>query len=135
MALQGPLALGFLELTYFRTSWEQVRTFPYPFLHKVHCTITPENRISWDALVHLHERKPSGLENMGDCAGIALRAAELYECAKAWQKEITKVTMLSNRGGKRRGEGTVGENDGSLQATVNVETVHRLAKDPILTKV
>lgn len=87
-------------------------------------------------MVYLNERKPAGLENMGDCAGIALRAAELYQAAKSWQEEITKVTMLSNRGGKRRGDGYPGESDGGSQATVvDVEKVHRLAKDPVLLKV
>jgi hypothetical protein len=85
--------------------------------------------------MNLNERKPTGLENMGDCGGIALRAAELYESAKAWQQEISKVTMLSNRGGKRRGEGAIADSDGGAQATVDVEKVHRLAKDPILAKV
>ena len=85
----------------------------------------------WDVLVSLNERKPSGLENMGDCAGIALRVAEVYEAASAWQTEITKVTMLSFRGAKRRGE----DAEGSSQPTVDVEQVRRLARDPVLRKV
>ena len=100
----------------------------------MHYELTPENRMSWDTLINLNERKPSGLENMGDCAGIALRAAELYESAKAWQSEISKVTMLSNRGGKRR-DGSLTDSEAGTQATVDVQKVHRLAKDPILAKV
>jgi hypothetical protein len=113
----------------------QVRTFPYPFLHLVHCDLDPENRIPWETLISLHDRKPGGLENMGDCAGIALRVADLFEAATKWQQEITKVTMLSNRGGKRRGEVSCSEVEGSMQATVDVETVRRLARNPVLAKV
>ena len=72
---------------------------------------------------------------MGDCAGIALRLADVFEAANAWQEEITKVTMLSNRGGKRRVEASGAETEGNALQTVNVEQVHRLAKDPVLQKV
>ena len=89
----------------------------------------------WDVLLVLHERKPGGLEKMGDCAGIALRLADVFEAATAWQQEISKVTMLSNRGGKRRAEAIDAETDGSLLRTVDVEKVYRLAKDPVLQKV
>jgi len=109
-----------------------VRTLPYPFLHQVHFELDPENRMPWDILLNLHERKPGELEKMGDCAGIALRLADVFEAANAWQQEVSKVTLLSNRGGKRRGDG---EGDcGGLQI-VNVEEVHRLAEDPVLKKV
>ena len=72
---------------------------------------------------------------MGDCAGIALRLADVFEAANAWQQEISKVTMLSNRGGKRRAEAVDAETDGTLLRTVDVEQVYRLAKDPVLQKV
>ena len=85
----------------------------------------------WDVLVSLNERKPSGLENMGDCAGIQLKLQELHEAASAWQAEITKVTMLSFRGAKRRGE----DNESSSQPTVHVDQVRRLVRDPVLGKV
>lgn len=127
----------------FRTSrllshfllFNKVRTLPYPFLHLVHYELNSDSRIQWDVLVSLNDRKPSGLENMGDCAGIALRVAELYDAANAWQAEITKVTMLSFRGGKRRGEGSGVESEGGTQSRVDVEKVQRLASDPVLKKV
>lgn len=112
-----------------------IRTLSYTFLHKVHCDLSLEHRIPWDILVILHERKPGGLEKMGDCAGIALRLADVFEAANAWQQEITKVTMLSNRGGKRRGEASGMDADGSTLQMVGVEQVNRLAKDPVLLKV
>ena len=109
----------------------QVRTFPYKFLHQVHYELEPENRMPWDVLVSLNERKPCGLEHMGDCAGIQLKLQELHEAATAWQTEITKVTMLSFRGAKRRGE----ESESNSQPTVHVDQVRRLVRDPVLGKV
>ena len=85
----------------------------------------------WDVLVSLNERKPCGLESMGDCAGIALKVAEVYEAATTWQTEITKVTMLSFRGAKRRGEDT----ESCTQPTVHIDQVRRLVSDPVLRKV
>ncbi|CAB9514346.1 Transcription factor S-II (TFIIS), central domain [Seminavis robusta] len=112
------------------------RTFGYNFLHQVGCDLFPEKRISWDVLVALNERKPNDLEKMGDCAAISLRISELFEAASKWQEEITKVTKLSFRGGKRRGDVAPGaDNEGAPQQTVSVETVYRLAKDPVLQTV
>lgn len=111
-------------------SW-LVRAFPYPFLYQAGCEVTQESRIPWDVLVCLNERKPVGLENMGDCAGIALRVSETFDAAAAWQTEISKFTMLSFRGGKRRGE----ESECGAQPTVDVEQVRRLVRDPVLRKV
>ena len=101
----------------------------------MHYFVDPESRMPWDILVNLHERKPDGLVKMGNCEGIALRLADVFEAANAWQLEISKVTMLSKRGGKRRLEAAGGEMDGSLLRRVDVETVYRLAKDPVLQKV
>lgn len=108
-----------------------VRTFPYPFLYQAGCEVTQESRIPWDVLVGLNERKPVGLENMGDCAGIALRVSEAFDAAAAWQTEISKLTMLSFRGAKRRGE----ESECGAHPTVDVEHVRRLVRDPVLRKV
>lgn len=79
----------------------------------------------------LNDRQPGGMESMGDCAGVAVRLADIHEAATAWNGEISKLTLLSNRGVKRRAE----ETEGGAQQLVDLEKVHRLAKHPVLKKV
>jgi len=78
---------------------------------------------------------------------VILRVKELHEAAAAWQQEISQLTQLSLRGGKRRKTSEVnsspsktGEPGSSVmdeEETNQIDTkkVAELSNDPILYKV
>jgi hypothetical protein len=98
-------------------------------------------RIPWDVLVNLFERLPSSFQDIGDFAGVVLRVKELYEVANEWQQEISSLTMLSLRGGKRRNPtlqspGKDEESDAKDPSSViEMKKVAELCHHPILEKV
>jgi hypothetical protein len=124
-------------------SW-LVRTFAYPAFHPqigsfqtIHEDV--DTRVPWDVLVQLHERTPSSDLVLGDFACVAVRVKELYEAAKRWQDDISKLTMLSLRGLKRRTPGSpnIGEIDlnDPLLNTVDMRKVVELTNDEVLSQV
>lgn len=124
----------------------QVRTFSYPFLYLDEASYSDarcgedneDTRVPWDVLVTLFERVPLEEEvPIDDFALVSLRVRELYHAARKWQDEITRSTLLSNRGGKRRGLGappSKGEHDGE-SSKLQLEQMEQLAANPILSKV
>jgi hypothetical protein len=98
-------------------------------------------RIPWDVLVNLFERLPSSYHDSGDFAGVVLRVKELYDVANEWQQEISALTMLSLRGGKRRNltlqsPGKDEESDAKDPSSViEMKKVAELCHHPILEKV
>lgn len=104
-----------------------------------------DNRVPWDILISLNDRFPQvGIGDHGDFACLLIRVKELYEKAKAWQDEISELTMLSLRGGKRRNQtvspsklvelGDVAETDDAPNK-IDLYKVHELSHHPILAKV
>lgn len=106
-------------------------------------SVSANNRIPWDVLVKLFESAPFCDQDTGDFAFVVLRLKELHDEADAWQEEVSKLTMISLRGGKKRstpskslsplkfGEGGEQEESSMLE----LEKVTELSNDPILTKV
>jgi hypothetical protein len=95
-------------------------------------------RIPWDILVPLFEKLPPSDDSIiDDFALVSLRIGELYKAAKKWQDEITRSTLLSNRGGKRRNQGNspTKEQDQETSSKLQIEKMMHLADDPILQKV
>jgi hypothetical protein len=88
---------------------------------------------------------PSSNEEIGDFACVVLRVRELHEAAKAWQDEISTLTMLSLRGGKRRNQSAASplksparnddEDISSSSSRIDVDKVLQLYHHPILSKV
>ena len=123
-------------------SW-LVRTFPYPLLHQGEPSFSSESdpestttRIPWDILVTLYNSIPNDVDGSGDFALCTLRVKEMFAAAKKWQDEITKNTMISNRGNKRRSQSATAEtNDTENAAKLQMAKMEMLAKDPILSKV
>ena len=91
-------------------------------------------RIPWDALVKLHDSVPEWEEDKGDFTGMILRVKELYDAADAWQQEVSSLTNLSLRGGKKRviSPPRDGEDD---QPMIDFEKVAELSDDPVLESV
>jgi hypothetical protein len=127
-----------------------VRTFPYPVLHSDDVELSlrggendEDKRVPWDVLVSLHDRMPNSDLVLGDFACIVLRVKELYAAASKWQQDISSLTMLSPRGGKRRAQNSshpgniVIDNPGDADATarIGVDKVIELSNSPILSKV
>lgn len=91
----------------------------------------------------LYDRIPCEVEERaGDFALVSLRVRELYEAGKKWQDEITRTTMLSFRGGKRRaptGPGAFSpvkpEKEQEASSQLRMEQMKKLAEHPILAKV
>lgn len=103
-------------------------------------------KVPWDVLVSLFERIPSSSELEEASAGgvlarVALRVRELYDSAHAWQEEVSNVMSISFRGLKRRvpsggitstEKPTGSRSDSESQSKVDIRTLDRLSKDPIL---
>ncbi len=92
-----------------------------------------------DVLVSFFERLPSEEEVcIDDFALVSMRIRELHEAATKWQDEITRTTMLSNRGGKRRGQTYSpgkAEHETESSSKLQMEKMKQLAANPILSKV
>ena len=121
-----------------------VRTFLFPFLHLDEASYSAPvdkgsiERVPWDVLVSLHDRIPlDEYEHVGAFALVILRVRELYQAGKKWQDEITRTTMITKRGGKRRAPGGSPKKEEDPEATskLQMETMKKLAKHPILSKV
>jgi len=128
-----------------------VRTLQYPVLHEGEASFSASNnedriqtsRITWDALVNLHERIPVEISGSGSPILCILRVRELYAAAKKWQDEVCRSTMISKRGTKRRGGKTsyqansmeTDTKDTEKDPKIRMEEIKSLAEDPILTKV
>jgi hypothetical protein len=93
--------------------------------------------------VKLHESMPPG-EDTGDFAFIRLSVEEMFKDAKAWQEEVSNLTLLSLRGGKRRagtgtspvrGLGDESKSEDSGPSMIDVRKVEELSNHPILSKV
>lgn len=128
-----------------------VRTLQYPVLHQGEASysssfeendIQPQ-RIPFDALVSIHERMPSEISEFGDPILCTLRVRELYIAAKKWQDEVSRSTLISNRGNKRRGtKSQKSDNASQLEAKeaekdakLCMRKMEMLAEDRILSKV
>jgi len=93
--------------------------------------------------VNLYERIPFEVEEKaGDFALVSLRVRELFDSGKRWQDEITRNTMISARGGKRRthSSGVVGspgkaEQEQEASAKLQMQKMKQLADHPVLSKV
>lgn len=94
-------------------------------------------RIPWDVLVPLAERLPqSDNSTIDDFALVSMRISELYSVAKRWQDEITRLTLLSNRGGKRRNQLQLPTKEEDQETSkLQIEKMQQLADDQILSKV
>lgn len=131
-------------------SW-LIRTLQYKVLHESEasfsCTSNEEktgsNRIPWNVLVYIHERIPIDLSGCRESTLSILRVQELYIAAKRWQDEISRTTLISNRGNKRRGARTFHQEnatqfdnqDEEKNEKIQIEKMELLAKDRILSKV
>ncbi|GAX16611.1 hypothetical protein FisN_7Lh346 [Fistulifera solaris] len=119
-------------------SW-LTRTFSYPILHSHDPSlwqgehVKNDPRIPWDALVSLANQSPNIGEEQGDLACIKLRVKELHDEALKWQEEISSLTMLSLRGGKRRSPGSL--EDTKASCIIDMSKVEELCKHSILHKV
>jgi len=125
-----------------------VRTLQYPVLHEGEASFSSssevngveQTRIPFNALVSIHERMPSEISEFSDPILCTLRVRELYTDAKRWQDEVSRTTLISNRGNKRRGA----TSDNAMQqdtkeeekdAKISMKKMEMLAEDPILSKV
>lgn len=128
-----------------------VRTFQYPLLHQneaSYSSSSPESadfeRIPWDVLVGLYDKIPNEADGSGDFALCTMRVKDLYAAASKWQDEISRTTMISNRGNKRRAPkstnpespaGKVVGQETENAAKLQMQKMELLAGDPILSKV
>lgn len=127
-----------------------MRTFPYPVLQSDNVEQADygsgqveDKRVPWDVLVSLHDRMPSSDLLLGDFACIILRVKELYVAANKWQQDISRLTMLSLRGVKRRTQkssspakaGVENPDDADAASKIGVDEVVELSNSPILLKV
>jgi hypothetical protein len=141
-AFENPLEK---HIKYF--SW-LVRTLQYLVLHEGEASYSSSStgdgveplRIPLNALVSIHERMPSEISEFGDPILCVLRVRELYTEAKKWQDEVSRSTLISNRGNKRRG--TKLENsmqpenqESDKDAKLRMRKMEMLAEDRILSKV
>lgn len=102
-----------------------------------------DTRIPWEVLVGLYERMPNSDQEIGDFACAVLRVREIYEAANAWQEEISNLTMLSLRGGRRRNHTAASpaktprmeSEEGSSSTKIGLEKVIQLSHHPILSTV
>jgi hypothetical protein len=90
--------------------------------------------------VSLYDRIPCEVEERsGDFALVSLRVRDLFDAAKNWQDEITRNTMISKRGGKRRttavGSPGKAEQDQEASSRLQMEHMKQLVANPILSKV
>ena len=95
-------------------------------------------RVPLDVLVSLSERRPHSDDAViDDFALVSMRVDDLYKNAMKWQDEITRSTLLSNRGGKRRNQGLspTKELDQETSSKLQIERMQQLADYPILSKV
>jgi hypothetical protein len=101
------------------------------------------SRVPWDVLISLYDRIPCEVEERsGDFALMSLRVRELYSAAKKWQDEITRNTMLTIRGGKRRAPACSSavspdksEQEQDASSKLQMEKMKQLADNPVLYKV
>ena len=128
-----------------------VKTLQYPVLHEAEASYSSStseaeigsSRIPWDALTHIHDRIPNELSGCRESTLCIMRVKELYRAAKRWQDEISRTTMISNRGNKRRGAiASYQENlsqddteDVEKDEKLRMENMELLAKDWVLSKV
>lgn len=125
-------------------SW-LARALDYPvFQSRDHdVVIDVERRLSWENLVKLYDSIPLEDESMGDFAFVVLSVKELYDAAKSWQEEISRLTMLSLRGGKRRSNASPSQpklsltesQDDESSCMIDVTKVIELSEHPILDKI
>jgi hypothetical protein len=144
-AFENPLER---HIKYF--SW-LVRTLQYLVLHQGEASYSSSStgdgvepkRIPLNALVSIHERMPSEISEFGDPILCILRVRELYTEAKKWQDEVSRSTLISNRGNKRRGTKSP-KLENSMQpetqesekdARLRMRKMEMLAEDRILSKV
>lgn len=131
-----------------------VRTFQYPLLHQneaLYSSSATESssdsdceRIPWDVLISLNDKIPSDADASGDFALCTMRVKDLYAAATRWQEEISRTTLISNRGNKRRAPklvspdspaGKAESHDAENAAKLQMQNMELLAKDSILSKV
>ena len=74
---------------------------------------------------------PSSDLVVGDFACVVIRVKELYAAAQKWQKDISSLTTLTMRGGKRR-EST---DEPDSTTTIDLDMVTELCNNPVLSKV
>ena len=97
---------------------------------------TGDGRIPWDVLLKLRDTCPTlGSEETGGLACLITRVRELYENASSWQDEISAVTQISLRGGKRRGSPSKGDTEANDSEELDMQKLNELCERPILKKV
>ena len=125
-----------------------VRTLQYPVLHQGEASFSSSSegngielaRIPLNALVSIHERMPSEISEFGDHILCILRVKELFTAAKKWQDEVSRSTLISNRGNKRRGTKSdngiqIETREAEKDAKLCMRKMEMLAEDRILSKV
>jgi hypothetical protein len=122
-----------------------VRTLQYRVLHTDEVADFVENvdgkspRVPFEVLIALFERLPSSEQDSGDFACVVLRVKDLYEASNKWQQEMSALTKLSLRGGKRRipvsQSPTKADEDFIEPPMIELKKVEELCEHPILRKV
>jgi len=93
-------------------------------------------RIQWEALLKLNESQPSLAENETvGLAALVMRVRELHQLASYWQDEISSLTQLSLRGGKRRDVPSKEETGADDSERVDLAKLTDLCTHPVLDKV
>ena len=136
-ALENPLERHIKCFTWL------VRTLQYPVLHEGETAFKSRSegndmespKIPFNALVSIHERMPSEISEFGDHILCILRVTELYKEAKKWQDEVSRSTLISNRGNKRRGKTSENAIEEEKDAKLSMRKMEMLAEDQILSKV
>ena len=73
---------------------------------------------------------------MKDFACLLLRVCELHKAARGWQEEVSNLTMISLRGGKRRASPMKGEGpDNDEPSQIDADKVSKLSNHTILKRV
>jgi len=92
-------------------------------------------RVPLDVLFKLHDTSPDMIENSGDFALVVVRVKELHEAASKWQSEVSNLTLLSMRGGKRRAQQSDGLDGDDAQQRIDPAKVAAMSNHQILKRV
>jgi Transcription factor S-II (TFIIS), central domain len=115
-----------------------LRALSHPILFSTSQDEETSERVPFSEIVALYDRIPQKHDGrMWEISRVIIRVKTLYEAADIWQKTVSSLFSLSNRGAKRR---QVLSQDSDVDATENQVKVSNfqlsdLIKDPILLSV